>query len=296
MKSGFVSLVGRPNVGKSTLLNNILGMKIAITSNVAGTTRNIIQGIYNDDDSQIIFIDTPGIHKPKDKLGTYLNRKAYTMADDVDIILFLVDVEKGFGTGDKFILERLKELNKPVFLLLNKVDRVSKDELLPIINEYKDLYDFSEIIPLSALKGDNVKDLINTLKKYLSSNIKYYENDAITNVSRNFIIAEMVREKLLNLTKKEVPHSITCLVEKYEEEENVININVLIIIDRDNLKKIIIGKNGAMLKEVGRQSRIDIEKFLGKKVYLETYVKSVKDWRDKEKYLQEFGLDELEFD
>ncbi len=296
MKSGFVSLVGRPNVGKSTLLNNILGMKIAITSNVAGTTRNIIQGIYNDDDSQIIFIDTPGIHKPKDKLGTYLNRKAYTMADDVDIILFLVDVEKGFGTGDKFILERLKELNKPVFLLLNKVDRVSKDELLPIINEYKDLYDFSEIIPLSALKGDNVKDLINTLKKYLSSDIKYYENDAITNVSRNFIIAEMVREKLLNLTKKEVPHSITCLVEKYEEEENVININVLIIIDRDNLKKIIIGKNGAMLKEVGRQSRIDIEKFLGKKVYLETYVKSIKDWRDKEKYLQEFGLDELEFD
>lgn len=296
MKSGFVSLVGRPNVGKSTLLNNILGMKIAITSNVAGTTRNIIQGIYNDDDSQIIFIDTPGIHKPKDKLGTYLNRKAYTMADDVDIILFLVDVEKGFGTGDKFILERLKELNKPVFLLLNKVDRVSKDELLPIINEYKDLYDFSEIIPLSALKGDNVKDLITTLKKYLSSDIKYYENDAITNVSRNFIIAEMVREKLLNLTKKEVPHSITCLVEKYEEEENVININVLIIIDRDNLKKIIIGKNGAMLKEVGRQSRIDIEKFLGKKVYLETYVKSVKDWRDKEKYLQEFGLDELEFD
>ena len=296
MKSGFVSLVGRPNVGKSTLLNNILGMKIAITSNVAGTTRNIIQGIYNDDDSQIIFIDTPGIHKPKDKLGTYLNRKAYTMADDVDIILFLVDVEKGFGTGDKFILERLKELNKPVFLLLNKVDRVSKDELLPIINEYKDLYDFSEIIPLSALKGDNVKDLITTLKKYLSSDIKYYENDAITNVSRNFIIAEMVREKLLNLTKKEIPHSITCLVEKYEEEENVININVLIIIDRDNLKKIIIGKNGAMLKEVGRQSRIDIEKFLGKKVYLETYVKSVKDWRDKEKYLQEFGLDELEFD
>ena len=296
MKSGFVSLVGRPNVGKSTLLNNILGMKIAITSNVAGTTRNIIQGIYNDDDSQIIFIDTPGIHKPKDKLGTYLNRKAYTMADDVDIILFLVDIEKGFGTGDKFILERLKELNKPVFLLLNKVDRVSKDELLPIINEYKDLYDFSEIIPLSALKGDNVKDLITTLKKYLSSDIKYYENDAITNVSRNFIIAEMVREKLLNLTKKEVPHSITCLVEKYEEEENVININVLIIIDRDNLKKIIIGKNGAMLKEVGRQSRIDIEKFLGKKVYLETYVKSVKDWRDKEKYLQEFGLDELEFD
>lgn len=164
MKSGFVSLVGRPNVGKSTLLNNILGYKIAITSNVAGTTRNVIQGIYNDEDSQIIFIDTPGIHKPKNKLGTYLNRKAYTMADDVDIILFLVDAKSGFGKGDKFILERIKEMNKTVFLVLNKVDQVRKDELLGIIDKYKDLYDFDEIIPLSALNGDNVGELITTLK------------------------------------------------------------------------------------------------------------------------------------
>ena len=165
MKSGFVSLVGRPNVGKSTLLNNILGMKIAITSNVAGTTRNIIQGIYNDSDSQIIFVDTPGIHKPVNKLGTYLNRKAYTMVEDVDIILFLVDAESGFGKGDNFILERLKEQNKPVFLILNKVDRIKKDKLLEIISEYKELYNFDEIIPISELKRDNVNDLIFTIKK-----------------------------------------------------------------------------------------------------------------------------------
>lgn len=295
MKSGFVSLVGRPNVGKSTLLNSILERKIAITSDVAGTTRNIIQGIYNDSDSQIIFIDTPGIHKPKNKLGTYLNRKAYTMADDVDIILFLVDAKAGFGRGDQFILDRLKEMNKPVFLLLNKVDQIKKDELLEIIVKYKDLYEFSEIIPLSALKGDNVEDLVNTIKKYLKSDIKYYEEDTITNVSRNFIIAEMVREKLLRLTKEEVPHSVTCLVETYEEEEEVINIGVLVIVDRENLKKIVIGKQGKMLKEIGIQSRADIEEFLGKKVYLETYVKTIKNWRDREKYLREFGLDEIEF-
>jgi len=270
-------------------------MKLAITSDVAGTTRNIIQGIYNDDDSQIIFIDTPGIHKAKNKLGTYLNRKAYTMADDVEIILFLVDAKGGFGKGDHFILDKLKELNKPIFLLLNKVDSVDKEDLLELINTYKELHDFEEIIPISALKGDNVDDLLKTLKKHLKNDVKYYEDDVITNVSRNFIIAEMVREKILYMTKQEVPHTVTCLVESYEEEENVINIGVLIIVERENLKKIIIGKHGSLLKNVGRAARIDIENFLGKKVYLETYVKVVKNWRDKEKYLQEFGLDELEF-
>ena len=289
MKSGFVSLVGRPNVGKSTLINKILGMHLAITSNVAGTTRNIIQGIYNDDEAQIIFIDTPGIHKPKNKLGTYLNKKAYTMAEDVDLILFLMDAVSGFGSGDEFILERLKQMNKPVFLLLNKVDNVDKTKLLEIINECNKLHDFDEIIPISALKGDNIDDLIKTIKKYLKSDIKYYQDDVITNVSRNFIIAEMVREKILYLTNEEVPHSVTCLVELYDD------IKVAVIVDRDNLKKIIIGKQGSMIKEIGKKSRMDIEKFLGKKVYLETYVKSVKNWREKEKYLQEFGLDELEF-
>lgn len=294
MKSGFVSLVGRPNVGKSTLLNSILERKIAITSNVSGTTRNIIQGIYNDEDSQIVFVDTPGIHKPKNKLGTYLNKKAYTMADDVDIILFLIDVESGFGKGDSFILERLKELNKPVMLLLNKVDRIKKDRLLELINEYKDLYDFSEIIPISALKGDNISDLMKTIKKYLTDDIKYYGDDTITNVSNKFLVSELVREKVLRLTNDEVPHSVTCLVETWEEEENIVRIGVLIIVDRESLKKIIIGKNGSMLKNIGMKARVDIEDLLGKKVFLETYVKTIDNWREKEKYLTEFGLKELE--
>ena len=294
MKSGFVSLVGRPNVGKSTLLNSLLMRKIAITSNVAGTTRNIIQGIYTDDEAQIIFIDTPGIHKPQNKLGNLMNKKAYTMADDVDIVLFLIDVEKGYGKGDAFILERLKELNKPVILLMNKVDRIKKDKLLELINEYKDLYNFAEIIPVSALKGDNVTDIIETLKKYLAEGIKYYSSDEVTNVSRNFMLAELVREKVLWLTKEEVPHSVTCLVEHFEEDEKSIHVMVTIIVDRDNLKKIIIGKNGAMLKEIGTQSRGDMEELLGKKVFLETYVKTIDNWKDREKYLTEFGLNELE--
>lgn len=294
MKSGFVSLVGRPNVGKSTLLNSILERKIAITSNVSGTTRNIIQGIYNDDEAQIVFIDTPGIHKPQNKLGTLMNKKAYTMADDVDIVLFLVDVSKGYGKGDNFILERLKELNKPVILVMNKVDTIKKDKLLELINQYKDLYDFTEIVPLSALKGDNVVELIKTIKKYLNEGMKYYSTDEVTNVSRNFMLAEIVREKVLRLTKDEVPHSVTCLVEEYNEEEKSVHLRVLVIVDRDNLKKIIIGKNGQMLKEIGTKARIDMEEFLGKKVFLETYVKTIDNWKDREKYLTEFGLNELE--
>ncbi|MBQ7136729.1 MAG: GTPase Era [Bacilli bacterium] len=294
MKSGFVSLVGRPNVGKSTLLNSILERKIAITSNVSGTTRNIIQGIYNDDDSQIVFIDTPGIHKPQNKLGTIMNKKAYTMADDVDIVLFLIDVEKGYGKGDSFILERLKELNKPIILLMNKVDKVKKDKLLELISEYSKLYDFAEIVPISALKGINVEDLINTIKKYLNDNTEYYSRDEVTNVSRNFMLGELVREKVLHLTKEEVPHSVTCLVEHFEEDEISAHVMVTIIVDRDNLKKIIIGKNGSMLKEIGTKARRDMEELLGKKVFLETYVKAIENWKDREKYLTEFGLNELE--
>lgn len=294
MKSGFVSIVGRPNVGKSTLLNSLLERKIAITSNVSGTTRNIIQGIYNDDDSQIVFIDTPGIHKPQNKLGTYLNQKAYMMTEDVDLLLFLVDVEKGFGKGDQFILEKIKQENKPTFLILNKVDRIKKETLFEIITELNKLHDFKEIIPVSALKGDNVVDLINTIKKYLNDDVKYYDDEVITNVSRNFLIAEFVREKILHLTNKEVPHTVNCMVESYEDTGNIIEISVLIIVDRDNLKKIIIGKQGRMLKEIGIQARQDIEEFLGKQVFLETHVKTIEDWRDKEKYLIEFGLKEID--
>lgn len=294
MKSGFVSIVGRPNVGKSTLLNNILDTHLAITSNVSGTTRNIIQGIYNDEESQIVFIDTPGIHKPQNKLGTYMNKKAYSTAGDVDVILFMVDAKKGIGKGDNFVLNRIKDMNKPVFLLLNKVDAIKKDELLKIITDYKDLHDFAEIIPLSALTGDNVQDLIKTIKKYLNDDVKYYDDDDLTNVNTNFIVAELVREKILRLTKDEIPHSVTCITEEFDEEDDIVNIRVLIIIDRENIKKIIIGKKGAMLKEIGTQARVDMEKFLGKKVFLETYVKTIEDWKEKDRYLDEFGLKDME--
>ena len=293
MKCGFVSLVGRPNVGKSTLLNSVLGMKLAITSNVSGTTRNVIQGIYNDDDSQIIFVDTPGIHKPNDKLGTLMNKKAYTYTEGVDVILFLVDISKGFGKGDKFILDKFKEKDAVVFLLLNKIDLVKdKSVLLERINELKELYDFKEIIPISALKDDNIKLLIDCIKKYLPESEAIYSEEELTNVTTRFIISEFVREKILELTRDEVPHTVTCYVENYEEDEKTVHIQVLIVVDRDNIKKIIIGKQGQMLKEIGTRARNDMEDFLGKKVYLETYVKTLKNWRDQEKYFLELGLKE----
>ena len=295
MRCGFVSLVGRPNTGKSTLVNSILGMKLAITSDKAGTTRNIINGIYNDDDSQIVFVDTPGIAKPSHKLNNLLNKKAYTNTEGVDVILFLIDIYKGFGKGDQFILNRIKDKDVPIFLLLNKIDKVEdKTKLLKNINELKELCDFKEIIPLSAKSHENVDTVINCIKPYLSEMDRIYSEDELTNVSTRFIMAELVREKVLELTKDEIPHSVTCYVESFEEEDNLVRIQVLIVVDRDNLKKIIIGKRGSMLKEIGMRARYDMEKFLGKKVYLSTYVKTLKNWRDQEKYFQELGLEEDE--
>ena len=291
MKCGFVSIVGRPNVGKSTLLNSILGMKLAITSNVSGTTRNVINGIYNDDDSQIIFVDTPGIHKPNDKLGNLLNKKAYNNTEGVDVILFLVDITKGFGKGDRFILERLKNKDVPVYLLLNKIDLVkNKEDLLKEIDEIRGEYDFKEIIPISAKKNNNVEDLIKCLKKDLPDTDRIYSEEELTNVTTRFIMAEFVREKVLELTHDEIPHTVTCYTEVFEEDEKVIHIQVLIVVDRDNIKKIIIGKQGSMLKEIGTRARHDMEEFLGKKVFLETYVKTLKNWRDQERYFVELGL------
>jgi GTP-binding protein Era len=293
MKCGFVSIVGRPNVGKSTLLNSILGMKLAITSNVSGTTRNVIDGIYNDKDSQIVFVDTPGIHKPNNKLGNIMNKKAYNNIDGVDAILFLVDISKGFGKGDKFILDKIKNSNVPIFLLLNKIDLIKdKKTLLKDISEITKLYKFSEVIPVSAKKHDNVDLIINCLKKVLPESDKMYSDEELTNVSTRFILAEFVREKVLELTRDEIPHTVTCYVENYEEDEKIVHVQVVIVVDRDNIKKIIIGKGGSMLKEIGTRARLDMEEFLGKKVFLETYVKTLKDWRDKEKYLLELGLSE----
>ena len=295
MKCGFVSLVGRPNVGKSTLLNSILGIKLAITSDKAGTTRNVINGIYNDKDSQIIFVDTPGIHKPNHKLGNLLNKKAYNNTEGVDVILFLVDISKGFGKGDQFILNKIKDKNVPIILLLNKIDKVKdKQKLLKDIDELRKLYDFAEIIPISAKAHDNVDVLITSIKKYIEEQERIYDEDDLTNVSTKFIMSELVREKVLELTKDEIPHSVTCYVENYEEDDKLVHIQVLIVVDRDNLKKILIGKNGSMLKQIGTLARHDMEEFLGKKVFLETYVKTLKNWRDQEKYFDELGLKEIE--
>lgn len=294
MKSGFVSIVGRPNVGKSTLLNSLLETKLAITSDKAGTTRNIIQGVYQDEDSQIIFVDTPGIHKPMNKLGNILNKKAYSSTDNVDLILFLVDVSTGFGKGDKFILERIKGEEIPIILVLNKVDAIKKDKLLEKINEYKDLYNFADIFPISALKNDNVGELLTTIKNYLPNEGKIFEDDTFTNISTNFYVSEIIREKVLRLTKEEVPHAVTCSVEKIEYAKGKVIINAVIIVDRDSLKKIIIGKNGSMLKRIGTEARQDLEEYFGKTVYLENFVKTIDNWRDRERYLKELGIDDLE--
>lgn len=293
MKSGFVSLIGRPNVGKSTLLNNIMGKKVAITSSKPQTTRNIIQGIYNEEDTQIVFVDTPGIHKPNHKLGKILNKGAYYSIDDVDVVLFLVDAKAGLGKGDEFIIERLKTIDKPVILVINKIDGLSKDEIFAKINTYKDLYNWSDIVPVSALKNKNTSELIKVIKKYLTDEIKYFGDDQITNRSVEFMIAELIREKVLRLTNEEVPHSITCATEKIIKDKDNTIINAVIIVDRDSLKKIIIGKNGDMVKKIGTLARKDIEDYLGTKVYLELYVKTIKKWRDKERYLTELGYNDF---
>lgn len=289
MKSGFVSIIGRPNVGKSSILNCIINNHVAIVSPRAGTTRNIIEGIYNTSDTQIVFVDTPGISRPLNKLGVVLNKKSGSLTKDVDVIMFVVDGISGLGKGDKYILKTLSN-DIPVILVINKIDGLKKEVLLDRINSYKDLFNFADIVPVSAKRKENIDTLINVLKKYLTDDIKYFNDDVITTSSIYFQISELVREKLFNYLDEEIPHSLTCIVSNYEEEKDIININVDIIIDRKPLKKIIIGKNGSMLKKVGTEARLDIEKLLNKKVYLGLYVKTVENWRDKENFLKNSGL------
>ncbi len=293
MKSGFVSLTGRPNVGKSTLLNQIIGQKLAITSNKPQTTRNLIQGIYNEDDTQIIFVDTPGIHKPNHKLGQILNRGAYYSIDDVDVVCFLVDAKAGLGGGDKYIIEKLKNVGKPVILVINKIDGLSKDEIFNKILEYKELYNWSDIVPVSALKNKNITELIKVIKKYLPESVKFFDNNTVTNRSLEFMASEIVREKILRLTSDEIPYSVTCVTTKFVKDKDNRIINVDIIVDRDSLKKIIIGKQGQMLKKIGTEARKDLEQILDAKVYLELYVKTIEKWRDREKYLNEFKFNDF---
>lgn len=284
MKYGIVSIIGRPNVGKSTLINSLLNKKISIISNKPQTTRNNIEGVYEDKDTKIIFVDTPGIHKPKYKLGNILNSKAYISMEDVDLILMVVDVTEDLGKGDKYLINKLTDI--PTILVLNKIDLVKKDELLPKIDEYSKLYNFSHIVPISAYKKDNIEELLKTIKEFITSDEELFVQDK----DENFYISELVREKVLHLTKEEIPHTVTCIIEEFEEKKNIINIGASIIVDRENIKKIIIGKNGSMIKEIGTRARIEIEEYYKKKVFLNLNVKVIKDWRDKEKYLVELGL------
>ena len=296
MKSGFIALVGRPNVGKSTLLNAIIGKKVAITSDKPQTTRNIIQGIRTDEDSQMVFVDTPGIHKPKNRLGKIWNKQAYFSVNDVDVILFLVDITESLGKGDMFVIDVLKNVRVPVILVINKIDKLPKEEILKKIDEYKDLYNFDEIIPVSARKKDNVDRLIAVLKTKLTDNIKYYDDEIYTDKPINFIVSELIREKILELTFEEVPHSVSVVTDLMEYNRDAVNIKATIVVDRENLKRILVGKNGSMIKEIGTRARMEIEPLLKKNVYLELFVKVIPKWRDREKFLNEIGFKEFNFD
>ncbi|MCG3089100.1 GTPase Era [Sporosarcina cyprini] len=296
-KSGFISIIGRPNVGKSTFLNRVVGQKIAIMSDKPQTTRNKVQGVVTMDTSQMIFIDTPGIHKPKHKLGDFMVKSARNTLKEVDIIMFMVNADEPIGSGDRFIIELLRTTKTPVFLVINKIDLVHPDELLTIITTYTSEYEFAEIVPLSALNGNNVERLMETLEKYLPEGPKYYPDDQVTDHPERFIISELIREKVLHLTREEVPHSVAVAIEKIERDEakGMVNVMATIVVDRDSQKGIVIGKKGALLKEIGTKARHDIEMLLGSKVFLELWVKVQKDWRNKPGQLREFGFREDEY-
>lgn len=289
-KSGFVAIIGRPNVGKSTLLNYVVGQKVAIMSNVAQTTRNKIQGIYTSPEAQIVFIDTPGIHKPATKLGDFMEKSAMSALDEVDAVLFVVSATEKRGPGDDFIIERLKKVNQPIFLVVNKIDQINPNDLPEIVDQYKDTLPFKDVVPISALQGNNVNNLINDIIKILPNGPQYYPADQVSDHPERFVIAEMIREKVFLLTRQEVPHSVAVDVTSIKrEDENHLHISANIIVERPGQKGIIIGKGGKMLKKIGTMARQDIERLLGDKVFLQLWVKVVPDWRDKSAMLKDYG-------
>lgn len=289
-KSGFAALVGRPNVGKSTLMNKFIGQKLAIMSDKPQTTRNKISGVLTGEDYQIVFLDTPGIHKPKHKLGEYMVQVAYNTFREVDVILYLTEAtNKGVGPGDNYIIEQLKGISTPVILVINKIDLVEKDALLPLISAFSELKDFAEIVPVSALTGANMPELLESIQKYLPEGPKYYPDDMISDQPEGFVMAELVREKMLELTRDEIPHSVAVEIEEVRERKGTVYVRVVIYVERESQKGIIVGKGGQMLKEVGALARKDIENLLGSKVFLDLWVKVKKDWRNKELILRNFG-------
>lgn len=289
-KSGFVAIIGRPNVGKSTLLNYVVGQKVAIMSNVAQTTRNKIQGIYTSPEAQIVFIDTPGIHKPATKLGDFMEKSAMSALDEVDAVLFVVSATEKRGPGDNFIIDRLKKVKQPIFLVVNKIDQVNPNDLPAIVAQYQDVLPFKDVVPISALQGNNVNNLINNLVKILPNGPQYYPADQVSDHPERFVIAEMIREKVFLLTRQEVPHSVAVDVTAVKrEDEHHVHISANIVVERPGQKGIIIGKKGQMLKKIGTMARQDIERLLGDKVFLQLWVKVVPGWRDKSAMLKDYG-------
>ena len=297
-KSGFVTLIGRPNVGKSTLMNRLIGQKIAITSNKPQTTRNRIQTVYTCDEGQIIFLDTPGIHKAKNKLGEYMVSVAERTLKEVDVILWLVEPSTFIGAGEQHIAEQLRSVKTPVFLVINKIDTVEKAEILKFIAAYKDIVDFAEIIPVSALKGENTDDLLQAMMKYLPTGPQYYDEDTITDQPERQIVAEMIREKALRNLSDEIPHGIAVAIDRMHERPNggIIDIDATIVCERNSHKGIIIGKQGAMLKKIGSQARADMEALLDCKVNLKLWVKVKKDWRDSDFLIKNFGYRKTDYE
>ena len=289
-KSGFVAIVGRPNVGKSTFMNRVLGQKIAIMSDKAQTTRNKIQGVYTQDDAQIVFLDTPGIHKPKHELGNFMVESAYSALKEIDAVLFMVNANEKRGPGDDFIIEKLKNVKAPIFLVVNKIDLESPDELIERIDRYKDTINFEKVIPISALEGNNVETLMSELVATLPEGPQYYPSDQVTDHPEYFIVSELIREKILQLTQEEIPHSVAVTVDKMQRDEyDKVHVYANIIVERSSQKGMVIGKGGKLLKEVGIRARKDIEALLGNKVYLELWVKVDKDWRKKKSHIEDMG-------
>lgn len=295
-KSGFVTLIGRPNVGKSTLMNQIIGQKIAITSNKPQTTRNRIQTVYSEENGQIIFLDTPGIHKAKNKLGEYMVTVAERTLNEVDVILWLVEPTTYIGAGEQHIAETLKRVKTPVILVINKIDTIKKEELLPIIESYQKLHEFAEIVPVSAMNGENKENLVSTIFSYLEEGPQFYDEDTITDQPERQIVAELIREKALRLLNDEIPHGIAVSIEKMKERKggNIMDIEATIVCERDSHKGIIIGKKGAMLKNIGMNARREIENLLDQQVNLQLWVKVRKDWRDSDMFLKNYGYNKTE--
>jgi GTP-binding protein Era len=291
-KSGFITLVGRPNAGKSTFINQVLKQKVAIISDKPQTTRNKIQGIYNEDDAQMIFIDTPGIHKPHHELGKVLNKIALNAVKEVDIVLFMISGNESLGTGNRMIIKQLEEVKNPVFLIINKIDIMNKEAVFQTINTYQKEFNFTEIIPISALTSENINTLLELIKKYLPIGPRYYPLNVVSDHPEHFIVCELIREKVLLKTREEIPHSVAVVIDDIKTNNNIIDVMATIIVERSSQKGILIGKGGKMLKDIGTLARRDIENLLGNKIYLELWVKVIDNWRNRQNLLNNFGYSE----